>query len=242
MMGRKPFHFKNFSINQENSALGVNTDSCIFGAFIDLDQPKNVLDVGCGNGLLINFLNQKWPYAKYIGIDNHKGSILDAKLNVKNYNNVIINECDLFEYITDTQFDHIISNPPFFFDDLKSNNEQKNQSKHWSKKEFLKYLNKLKEWITPSGCLWILLPNNQNTNPDLFINEGWNIIQEIIFKPRENKAAHLRIYKLSRQERTNVSTKIELTVYEKENSFSKPVFTKLAEFYLDQALYLKNKI
>ena len=240
-MGRKPFYFKNFSITQENSALGVNTDSCIFGAFIDLDQPKNVLDVGCGNGLLIHFLNQKWPNANYFGIDNHEGSILDAKSNSKHLNNVFIHECDLFEYNTDIKFDHIVSNPPFFYDDLKSNKEQKNQSKHWSKKEFLKYLNTLKEWLIPKGNLWILLPHNQNTTPDLIINEGWNIIEEISFKPRENKPPHLRVYKLSLQQNAKISSKIELTVYKNDNSFSQEVLHKLTDYYLDQALYVKNK-
>lgn len=240
-MGRKPFQFKNFTLKQENSALGINTDSCIFGALINLNEPKNVLDVGCGNGILIRFLNQKWPNAKYTGIDNHSGSISDAIDNTKDLQNTQILDTDLFTFNGENKYDHIVSNPPFFFDDLKSENQLKNQSRHWSKNQFFNYLNKLKEWIHPGGNLWILLPYNHNTQPELIIKEGWHIIQEIIIKPRENKPAHLRIYELSLNNKTRDIFNREFVVYDSKNSFTEPIFNTLKDYYLDQALFIKNK-
>lgn len=240
-MGRKPFQFKHFTLTQENSALGINTDSCIFGAMINLNKPKNVLDVGCGNGVIIRFLNQKWPNTHYTGIDNHSGSVTDAINNTKNLQNVLILDRDLFTFNSEIKFDNIVSNPPFFFDDLKSHNQQKNQSKHWSKKHFSKYLNRLKDWILPKGSLWILLPYNHNTQPDLIINEGWHIIQEIVIQPRENKPAHLRIYELSLTDNSDNPIQSKFVVYDINDSFSEPIFNKLKDYYLEQALYVKNK-
>lgn len=240
-MGRKPFQFKNFTLTQENSALGINTDSCIFGALINLNEPKNVLDLGCGNGILIRFLNQKWPNAKYTGIDNHSGSVSDAIKNTTNLQNISILEEDLFNFKSDKKYDHIVSNPPFFFDDLKSENQLNNQSRHWSKDQFSNYLVKIKEWIHPLGNLWILLPYNHNTQPELIINEGWYIKQEMKIQPRKNKPAHLRIYELTLSTTGDDTKQSNFVVYNNNNTFSEPIFNKLKVYYLDQALFIKNK-
>lgn len=240
-MGRKPFKFKNFTLTQENSALGINTDSCIFGALINLNEPKNVLDVGCGNGILIRFLNQKWPQVNYTGIDNHLGSVTDAVNNTKDFQNISILEKDIFTFKSDKKYDHIVSNPPFFFDDLKSDNQLNNQSRHWSREQFFNYLTKLKEWILPKGNLWLLLPCNHNTEPELIVNEGWHIMQEIIIQPRENKPAHLRIYELSITQKNDNVKEHKFVVYDNNNSFTEPIFNKLKDYYLDQALFIKNK-
>lgn len=43
------------------------------------DQPKSVLDVGCGNGHTLKYLGEKWPHAKLFGFDLSPVAIETAK-------------------------------------------------------------------------------------------------------------------------------------------------------------------
>jgi ubiquinone/menaquinone biosynthesis C-methylase UbiE len=44
-----------------------------------IDQPANVLDVGCGTGKLLRRANTYWPEAQLIGVDPANGMIEEAK-------------------------------------------------------------------------------------------------------------------------------------------------------------------
>ena len=46
------FRFKQFSVNQERSAMKVGTDGVLLGAWCNVDDARRVLDIGTGTGLL----------------------------------------------------------------------------------------------------------------------------------------------------------------------------------------------
>ena len=54
------FHFKQFSISQDLTAMKVGTDSILLGAWLKLEMNyKSILDVGTGTGILALMLAQK---------------------------------------------------------------------------------------------------------------------------------------------------------------------------------------
>ena len=56
----KPFHFKQFSIQQDQCAMKVTLDACAFGAWVPIScDHKRVLDIGAGTGLLSLMAAQK---------------------------------------------------------------------------------------------------------------------------------------------------------------------------------------
>ena len=46
------FQFKQFRIEQENSALKVGTDGVLLGAWCEVTNTKHILDVGTGTGVI----------------------------------------------------------------------------------------------------------------------------------------------------------------------------------------------
>ena len=49
----KPFRFKEFTINQDKTAMKVGTDAVLLGAWCSLETcPDTILDVGSGTGLI----------------------------------------------------------------------------------------------------------------------------------------------------------------------------------------------
>ena len=63
---RRPFELKHFTITQEKVSLPVTTNACIFGALTQFDNPHTLLDVGCGSGLLMFMMHQKYPNAQIL--------------------------------------------------------------------------------------------------------------------------------------------------------------------------------
>ncbi|WP_225307114.1 hypothetical protein [Adhaeribacter soli] len=51
-MANSYFQFKQFRINQEKTAMKVCTDSCVLGAWSEVENAKRILDIGTGTGLL----------------------------------------------------------------------------------------------------------------------------------------------------------------------------------------------
>lgn len=47
---------------------------------IEYENPKRIIDIGCGPGNSTNVLKARWPQAEIIGLDNSKTMLDDAKL------------------------------------------------------------------------------------------------------------------------------------------------------------------
>jgi len=77
------FHFKKFSISQENSAMKVGTDGVLLGAWADFPLAGNILDVGTGTGLLSLMAAQR-TQAKIHAIEICPNASKDAALWVSN--------------------------------------------------------------------------------------------------------------------------------------------------------------
>jgi len=56
----KPFKFKEFTINQDQCAMKIGTDSVLLGAWASVENnPYSILDIGAGTGILSLMLAQR---------------------------------------------------------------------------------------------------------------------------------------------------------------------------------------
>ncbi len=76
------FRFKQFTIHQQNSAMKVCTDTCLFGAIITGDRNLNALDIGSGTGVLSLMIAQRFPDWKIDAVEIDNGAVQDAYTNV----------------------------------------------------------------------------------------------------------------------------------------------------------------
>ena len=47
------FKFKQFSVKQAQSAMKIGTDGVLLGAWTPIENPKSILDIGGGDGLIV---------------------------------------------------------------------------------------------------------------------------------------------------------------------------------------------
>lgn len=161
------FDFKEFSVTQARSALKVGTDAMLLGAIAHHENPKNILDVGTGTGVLALMLAQKYPTAQIHAIDIDSNSLLDCQENFENSPwaaNLSQSLIDFNRFETTTKFDLIIRNPPFYENGLKGENERNNLAKHESDNLISELFVKSKELLTNHGILWLILPYASSEN------------------------------------------------------------------------------
>ncbi|NLF41413.1 MAG: methyltransferase, partial [Bacteroidales bacterium] len=113
----------------------VGTDGVLLGVLTDIEHSKNILDVGCGCGLISLMLAQR-SRALIDAIDIEESAVLEARFNVECSpwpNRIQVYHSSFQDYCTDSRISHydlIVSNPPFFIDSLKNPHPKKSLARH----------------------------------------------------------------------------------------------------------------
>lgn len=123
------FQFKKFSIEQDRCAMKVGTDGVLLGAWTPLEhQPYNILDIGTGTGLIALMLAQRCDAEQIDALEIDADAFEQA---VENFEQSPWNDrlfCfhasldDFMDDLQDEEYDLIVSNPPFYTEQVSSGN------------------------------------------------------------------------------------------------------------------------
>lgn len=157
------FQFKYFAIDQTDCAMKIGTDSLILGAWTQVNlNPKRILDIGTGTGVLSLMMAQKYPSAEIVAIDIDPLAANRANKNFRS-NSIGVNcyaeRHDIRDYVSNEQFDLIISNPPYFENAMKSNSEQKAIARHTDMLPLNLLFERASELLSEDGVFSIILPS-----------------------------------------------------------------------------------
>jgi tRNA1Val (adenine37-N6)-methyltransferase len=156
------FQFKQFRINQDKTAMKVCTDSCVLGAWAEVDTAKRILDIGTGTGLLTLMAAQR-SEAEITAVEINGQAALQAAENFTESpwkNRILLSQKSLQEFgkSKPEPFDVIICNPPFFQASLKSPDQARTIAKHTQELPFEDLLAFVNQFLTPEGTFYLLLP------------------------------------------------------------------------------------
>ncbi len=144
----------------------VCTDACLFGAIIadkiyrEKNKISNLLDIGTGTGLLSLQVVQKNSLS-IDAVEIDQDCFKQAQQNFSNSpwsEKLRIYNTDILNFVADKKYDCIISNPPFYEGDLKSDNSKKNAAKHDSTLKLEQLLQVIEKHLSPTGYFAVLLP------------------------------------------------------------------------------------
>lgn len=240
MRSKDPFfHFKQFSVTDDNSALKIGTDAVLLGVWANIEDAKTILDVGCGSGIIALMLAQRNPKIKNIdAIDFHEGSIKDA---CENFRKSIWGDrlrahhiaWEDFLKASQNQYDLIISNPPFFMDSLKSIKEKKNIAKHAETLNAEILISTVKDRLSSNGHLNMILPFEQIKEIKEFSFENkLSISRECQIFSKPNQKANRVLLELSKKEKPELKTS-NLTIRNNDNSYTEEYKSLTKDFYLN---------
>jgi tRNA1Val (adenine37-N6)-methyltransferase len=146
----------------------VTTDSCLFGSWISEQlhsgegRPnKTVLDIGTGTGLLSLMIAQGNPGMTLSAVEIDGEAAREAKENVDASpwgDRVRVIHTNILEWDATGMHDIIISNPPFYENELRSPNAQRNKAHHSSHLTLGQLLGTIAKFLAPGGLFYLLLP------------------------------------------------------------------------------------
>jgi tRNA1Val (adenine37-N6)-methyltransferase len=232
------FQFKQFIIYQDKCAMKICTDSCVFGASLPITLLnnkiiENALEIGTGTGLLSLQYAQLNEKCNIESLEIERNSYLQATENIANSpfaKNIKTTLIDFNLYTTNTKFDLLFCNPPFYENDLKSNDVEKNMAHHSTQLTLKILLEKAKQLMYETSILSLLVPFiRKNELEKLAAENNLFVHQKIRLYQTEKHNAFRIIYFLGTK---NVET-LETDFYIKQQTDYSEEFKKLlAPFYL----------
>jgi len=162
----KPFAFKKFIVNQDKCALKVNTDAVLLGAMANATNPRTILDIGAGTGVISLMLAQRYEDASVYSVEIEFNAYLQAKENYANSpwaDRMEIFHLPFQEFwkAGKENFDLIVSNPPYFTDHLKTNNHERNIALHSESLSFEELSAGVSKTLSELGKFFAILPERQ---------------------------------------------------------------------------------
>jgi len=237
------FHFKKFTIHQDKCAMKVCTDACIFGAWVadtiknGLLPIKNVLDIGTGTGLLSLMIAQKNATAIIDAVEIDKDATQQAKENFdtspwKERLTIYNTSIQQFNSSRKKVYDFIISNPPFFENDLKSNDAKRNialHSKNLNMEELFQYAS---YHINDKGFFAILVPHHRcNYVEKIAANTMFYLNQKVVVKQTANHNYFRSMLLFSKKQAT--SSTLKITIHNENSVYNSGFIELLKDYYLN---------
>jgi len=158
------FNFKQFSVQQDKCAMKIGTDAVLLGAWCPIDNnPFSVLDIGAGTGILSLMLAQR-SYAEQIDaleidedayeqcVENFESSPWSDRL--------FCFHAGLDEFIDEPEdeYDIIISNPPFYSEDYKTDNSQRDLARFQDAMPFEELVEAADLLLSENGIFAVIIP------------------------------------------------------------------------------------
>lgn len=236
-MSNNFFQFKQFRIDQGDCAMKVTTEGCILGAWAHGSNPERILDIGTGTGVLSLMLAQRYDsaidaveideLAANQALENFSSSPWFARLNLHHQ------DVTEFSLSSKLQYDLIISNPPFFKSNLKSENKAKNLAIHNSSLPQEVLLQAISNLITDRGMAFVLFPEFE-ANQFLSLIEQFRMNGRtgLIIRNKPNGEIFRKVIVLSNSDLSESDLPKELIIRNDQNEFSDGYMNLLKPFYL----------
>ena len=239
-MANHYFQFKQFTVQQDKCAMKVCTDACLFGAWvahqtaIKSGRALDILDIGTGTGLLSLMLAQKTA-GQIDAIEINEPAALQAGENIRQSawaDKVKVIHASLQDFIPSKKYDLIISNPPFYQDDLRSADEDKNAAKHDSTLKLDQLLPFMKANLSGAGVAAVLLPYHRLMYAEKEAKKAGLYIEEKLLVKQTPAHEYFRAgLLLSNDENANPAIQ-SITIHTAERAYTPAFELLLKDYYL----------
>jgi tRNA1Val (adenine37-N6)-methyltransferase len=243
-MANSWFQFKQFTIYQDRCAMKVTTDACLFGAWVGREvggsklEVRNILDIGTGTGLLSLMLAQNID-AAIDAIEIDKAAAEQAAENItasswKERISIIHGDIKERPAILRNKYDVIISNPPFYENELTSASDQKNTAHHDSGLLLADLLTTISAILAPEGRFYLLLPYKRLAEAESLIQQHRLAISDITLVRQSTQHGYFRLF-ISGQHASYKSDPYiikEISIRNEKNEYTGEFIELLKDYYL----------
>lgn len=213
----------------------VCTDACFFGAWIDLSGSTRVLDVGAGTGLLSLMIAQRYPELHIDAVEIDQDAAEQAKENVAASpfrERVHVLAADIRGYLPEFRYDALLTNPPFFQNDLQGPDLRSNQAHHAVSMTFADIIDAADQLLNPDGRLHVLLPVDESISLEQMANaRDWHVNRQVLLAHDPTKRPFRRLTTFSRKYKP-AGQECVFTLDAPSGNYTDSFKTLLKDFYL----------
>lgn len=167
----KTFQFKQFAVQQDKCAMKIGTDGVLLGAWASIpNNTYSILDIGAGTGVIALMLAQRSEAENIEALElddqafeqcteNFQNSPWEDRLFcfhagfdefVEEYTSLEVSESDLY--------DVVVSNPPFYGEEVSSGNNARDIARQNSSLPFDELVQGVSKLLAPKGIFSTIIP------------------------------------------------------------------------------------
>lgn len=239
-MSTLPFQFKQFTIAQNRCAAKIGTDGVLLGAWTSLDhQPDSILDIGTGTGVIALMLAQRSQAQTIDALELDEDAYEQATENFEASNwgdRLFCYHAHLYEFATEIeeQYDLIVSNPPFYESEYKTNDIARDQARFDDAMPFELLLGAVQNLLSPEGCFSVILPFHREQEFIQLAERGGlvpNRITHIQGTPTAEIKRSMMEFGFRERVQSNPITN-NLTIEKSRHNYTSQYKTLVQDFYL----------
>lgn len=158
------FAFKKFSVNQDKTAMKIGTDGVLLGAWCPINnRPNSILDIGTGTGIIALILAQRTEAQQIDALEIEENAYEQAVDNFENSpwsDRLFCFHAGLDEFVDDPEdeYDLIVSNPPFYVEDYKTNDTHRDLARFQDAMPFEDLVAAVDLLLSENGIFAVIIP------------------------------------------------------------------------------------
>lgn len=232
------FQFKQFAVNQDRCAMKVGTDGVLLGAWTPVNHnPFSILDIGAGTGIIALMLAQRTNAEQIDALEIDEDAYEQAVENFENSpwgNRLFCFHAGLDEFIDEPEdeYDLIVSNPPFYSEDYKTESEQRDLARFQDAMPFEELVEAADLLLSENGIFALILPFKEEEK-FIALAEESELYPTKITRVKGNPTSGVKRSLLAFSRHENSDIEIDELIIEIDRHVYTPEYIELTkEFYL----------
>ena len=234
---RKPFKFKEFTVNQDQCAMKIGTDSVLLGSWTTLkNNPFSVLDIGAGTGVLSLMIAQRSRAENIEAIEIDADAFEQCSENFENSSwsdRLFCYHASLLEFVEEVEdkFDLIICNPPFYSEDYKTDNAARDLARFNDAMPFEHLIYAALNLMSENSVFSVVIPSKEETNFIDLASKG-GLFSNRILRVKGNPESEIKRSLLEFSFKENETETSELIIETSRHQYTQDYINLTKDFYL----------
>ena len=163
------FTFKKFIVEQNRCAMKIGTDGVLLGAWTPIENnPFSILDIGTGTGIIALMLAQRSAAEQIDALEIDEDAYEQATDNFENSpwnDRLFCFHAGLDEFVEEPEDEYnlIVCNPPFYSEDYKSDNEQRDLARFQDAMPFEDLIEAVDLLLSENGIFSVIIPYKEES-------------------------------------------------------------------------------
>lgn len=232
------FQFKQFTIQQDQCAMKIGTDGVLLGAWAPIENnPISILDIGTGTGVIALMLSQRSTAEQIDALEIDSAAYEQAVDNFESSpwsDRLFCFHAGLDEFVEEPEdeYDLIVSNPPFYSEDYKTESEQRDLARFQDALPFEDLIEAADLLLSENGIFSVIIPFKEEEN-FLALAKEMELYPLKITRVKGTPTTEIKrsLLAFSRNENSNFSTD-ELIIETARHIYTREYIELTKEFYL----------